>query len=177
MSTTDDNSLELRRIRRMLKQLYSLAEHSSLTGALAAGAVDAVEQYNRILERLEALGVTSGGLFKPLPEDASFDRLGVASKLLEGYLAEETVQPERTNSGDSNNVFIGNIGNLDELKDLGRVIRENLPDFLKKRGETPAPPASPVPPESPQASEAPTAPRPTAAPEAAAPIPMPDIVR
>jgi hypothetical protein len=115
--------------------------------------VDAVEQYNRILRRLEELKVISPAMFSPLPLDASFDRLGVVSKLMEGYLAEEVAEPSRENSGGGHKIIIGNsmgdLSGLEELKDLGRVIRENLPDFLRRRTEPPVPPTPPTPPTPP----------------------------
>ena len=126
---------EIRRIRRMLKQMYRLAEHASLTGAFSAGATDAVTQYNLILARLAELGAELGILFPPLPQDASFDRLGVASKLLEGYLEEEApTPPVSAQAGLGHNIVIGgNITGLEDLQDIGRMVRENLPDFLRKR--------------------------------------------
>jgi len=177
----------------MLKQMHSLATHSSLTGALAAGAVDAVAQYNQILERLTELGIISGNLFRPLPDDATFDRLGVASTLLEGYLLEEG-DGDRSSGNKHGNVIIGNIGGLDELKDLGRIIRDNLPDFIRKRAgegaeeEASAPPPPPppggfAPPPGgfapPPGGFAPPPPPPTPRrpDQDEEPIPMPDIAR
>ena len=152
MNEDEQTALELRRLRRMLKQMHSLSEHASLTGALSEGAMDAVQQYNRILRRLEELDVVTPGIFSMLPDDASFDRLGVLSKLLEGYLAEEFNDAPTNREGGGHKIIIGSnlgeINGLEELKDLGRIIRENLPDFLRKRTEPP-PPTPPIPPTPP----------------------------
>ncbi|MBC8101376.1 MAG: hypothetical protein H7Z41_02150 [Cytophagales bacterium] len=175
MSLNDESMTEVRRIRRMLKQMYRLAEHSSLTGALSGGAVDAVSQYNAILKRLGELAVVSGTLFPVLPEDASFDRLGVASRLLEGYLEEETPETEGRGAA-GHNIVIGNIGGLEDLKDLGRMVRENLPEFLRKRTSSDAPEVPgepPTPPTPPSGDPA----FPNAAAREEAPIPMPDLSR
>jgi len=154
MNEDEQTALELRRLRRMLKQMHSLSEHASLTGALSEGATDAVQQYNRILRRLEDLNVVTAGIFSILPADASFDRLGVLSKLLEGYLADEIPDSGKEGrEGGGHKIIIGSnlgeINGLEELKDLGRIIRENLPEFLRKRSEAPAPPTPPTPPTPP----------------------------
>jgi hypothetical protein len=132
---------ELRPIRNMLRQMYRMAEHASMTGALSAGAPDAVEKYNLLIAHLERLGLVAGPLFPPLPEDASFDRVGVASKLLDGYLEghleEEENGRQRGFSGGPN-IVIGNLPDLKELeklKDLGKTIREHLPEWLRQGAE------------------------------------------
>jgi hypothetical protein len=138
-----------------------------------------VQQYNRILKRLEELDVASLTLFPPLPDDACFDRLGVASKLLESYVADEPGGDGRGVGGGAANVIIGNIGGLDDLKDLGRTIRENLPDFLRKYvPQPPDPPAAAGAPtgNSPCHASTPTAAQPDAEPEDD-PIPRPDLSR
>ena len=150
MNDSEDTGLEVRRLRRLLKQMYILAEHSSLTGALTGGAVDAVEQYNRILSQLEELNLTTTLLFLPLPTDAAFDRLGVASKLLESYLTEETPEGNESGStGTSHKVIIGGVSGMDDLKEMGRLLRENLPGFLQQRmstaREAPVPAVPPTP--------------------------------
>ncbi len=131
----DETALEIRRMRRILKQMHRVAEHSSLTGALTEGATDAVTQYNLILTHLADRGVLSGiavSLFPPLPPDASFDRLGVASRLLEGYLEEELTGSAPVGNGQGDIIFSNHAG-LQEIQDLGRMVRENLPDFLRRR--------------------------------------------
>ena len=45
--------------------------------------------YNLLLTHLGELEVDLGGMFQPLPEAASFDRIGVASRLLRGYLTAD----------------------------------------------------------------------------------------
>lgn len=120
---------EVRRIRRVLRQMHQLAENSSLTGTLSGGAPEVAETYNRIHRYLTEQSVLSTNLFPSLPADASFERAGVAAKLLEGYLAED--------AGSDIRVTLPPIQpQLDELRDIGRTIRDNLPDFLKRKMET-----------------------------------------
>jgi hypothetical protein len=114
-----------------------MAEQASMTGALSAGAPDAVEKYNLIIAHLERLGLVSGPLFPPLPADASFDRVGVASKLLDGYLEDEDNGKQKGIHGGPN-IVIGNLPDLKELeklKDLGKTIREHLPEWLRQGPE------------------------------------------
>ena len=153
---------DIRRARRMLRELYSLAEHASLSGAFRKdGAVEGVQAYNQILRFLGEQAIETNGMFLPLAEDASFDRLGVAARLLRGYLEEEE-------EGDTDKrgvkIVVGKHGEqgghiaieeLGRLKDIGAIIREHLPDFLR----TP-PPAPPMPPTPPAPPAAPTPPVP-----------------
>jgi hypothetical protein len=180
MSQTDETAAEIRRIRRLLKQMYQMAEHSSLTGALAGGATDVIQTYNLILTRLGELGVVSGPLFLALPQDASFDRLGVASKLLAGYLEEEA--PASDVLRGVNNIHIGSIAGLEDIKDLGRLVRENLPEFLRARSAASSESQSGgqnAPESVPSTPDVTTAPAPVEGetPRSETPIPMPDFSR
>jgi hypothetical protein len=130
----ENNRAEIRRIRRLLGQIYRMAEHASLSGALANGAPDAVEKYNLILRHLESKGYDVSVLFPPLPEDSSFDRVGVAARLLEGYLAEDAEERPGKHTSHGPQVVIGNMSGLEELKDLGKTIRENIAEALSGAG-------------------------------------------
>jgi hypothetical protein len=122
--------MEVRRIRRMLRRIYALAEHNSLTGALQGAAPEVTETYNRILAYLTEQGILSTPLFPTLPPDASFERVGVAARLLDGYLVDDSMLP------DTRVTFPPLQEQMDDLRDLGRTIRDNLPDFLRRRMET-----------------------------------------
>jgi|GEM_PF-4461227 hypothetical protein len=133
--TEDPKVIEIRRIRRLLKEINKLADHASLTGSLRNGASEAAEMYNLSLHRLKELGIDATVLFRELPTDAGFDKVGVASKLLYGYLEEDETDTRRFHAP---NIVIGNLsglGDLDKLKDLGQTIRENLRDFLRDKLE------------------------------------------
>jgi len=81
-------SAEVRRLRRMLKELAELSQHASLTGSLRDGAAAAVRRYNAAIERLNEIDVPTTG-FTPLPAGAGYDELAVESASLAGYLQEE----------------------------------------------------------------------------------------
>jgi hypothetical protein len=70
----------------MLKSIADSAEHSSLTGSLKNGVKSAQQSYNRILQRLHALDLVSEELFAPLPDESSFDEIGLAATQLSAFL-------------------------------------------------------------------------------------------
>ncbi len=160
----NDRAAEVRRLRRLLKDIAELAQNASLTGSLQGGARTAVRRYNQVVLRLEQLGLASPGLFAPLPDDVSFDEIGVEATLLAGYLKEDEAptgagHPSHGSHNQSApfiNIVgpLGGMEGLNDLKDLGRVIRESLPEWLRSH----APPAPPTPPTPPTPPEPPTSP-------------------
>jgi NAD-dependent DNA ligase len=116
---------EVGRIRRMLHELGRLAEHASLTGSFAKAGITCVQQYNRLLSRLEQKGHVTTGWFDLLPEDASMADVGVSARLLSAYL-EDQEDDER-----SRNVIVG----LGDISKVGEMVREHLPDWLRHREE------------------------------------------
>ena len=135
--TASDNRADIRRLRRLLKEISELAQHASLTGALREGAPSAIRRYNAVLQQLERLGAVTPGFFGPLAETAGYDELGVDSKLLAGYIKEEGFDAESLPHDPHGNVIIGlgGLGELAELKDLGKMIREQFPDWLRGQQE------------------------------------------
>jgi hypothetical protein len=120
----------LRRARIILKGLAEMAEHASMTGALRKGAPDAVSAFNRILALTGEQGVELHDLISPLPEDASMDRVGVACKLLQMVLEDELEGEEEHDV----RVLVGRAKREEEMgriQDIGAVLRDHLPDFLK----------------------------------------------
>jgi len=178
-SAERERATEVRRLRRLLKDIADLAQHASLTGSLQGGVRTATRRYNTVITRLESLNVTSPGLFSALGDDTTFDELGVEASLLAGYLKEDE-QPadERGGNKSGNNSapfinIVGDLGSLhglEELKDLGKQIRESLPEWMRNRT---APPGVP--------EDVPTPPMPPTSPAAAprragdVPQPMPDL--
>ena len=137
MGRPESNLPEIRRIRRLLRETVRLAEHASLTGSLDKGGRIAIRQYNHIREHLQEIGAIPEDLFQDLDEDeATFDELGIVCGMLEGYLAEDD---EILNEGakSSTKVQVGMVGlkELEDLKEIGKVIRESLPDFLRKHAQ------------------------------------------
>jgi hypothetical protein len=139
----------VRRLRKMLGSMAELAQHASLTGSLEGGAAVAVRRYNGILQQLEQRGILKDSFFSPLPDKAGFDELGVDCTLLVSYLAEvereeeEEAAAEENNGGDEEATLRQPLAltqqsetitrELDELRRLGQVIREHLPEWLTER--------------------------------------------
>lgn len=134
MGRTEPNQPEIRRIRRLLRETVRLAEHASLTGSLDKGSRIAIRQYNHIREHLQDIGAIPEDLFQDLDEEeATFDELGIVCGMLEGYLADDD---EIQDGGGKNSAkVVGMVGlkELEDLKEIGKVIRESLPDFLRKQ--------------------------------------------
>ena len=120
--TPSDNRAEIR-------------QGASLTGHLSDGAPSAIRRYNAVLQHLERLGAVTPGFFGPLAETAGYDELGVESKLLAGYIKEEESDAESLPHGPQGNLIIGlgGLRELSELKDLGKMIREQLPAWVRGR--------------------------------------------
>lgn len=129
---------ELRSYYRMLREIAELAQEATMTGALQEGSRAGVRRYNSVVRQLESSGVTPAGMFEPLPENTEFAELGVESRLLAGYIKErqqEPAPPQPSNHGPSGNIIVGlgGLKELVELKDLGRLVRQHLPEWMQGR--------------------------------------------
>jgi hypothetical protein len=132
-----DTHTELRRLARMLEKTASMAEHASLTGSLAGGKEFAARSYNSVVEHLARIGEIPPGLFSPLSEDTSLDAVGIASAQLAEYLRaglpDEEQQKAKGGSMIGGDGFVINLGGLG---DIGELVREHLPEWLRgKRGQ------------------------------------------
>jgi hypothetical protein len=119
MDTTEPKpDVERDQLVKMLGTLYKTAEHASLTGAFRKGGAEAVGYYNRVLARFTERGDVSPTLFPPLEPTASFDEVGIAAKLLAGYLYVEQPEKKREVRLD----FEG----LSHLGEVGKRIRDEF---------------------------------------------------
>ena len=162
------NDLEIKRVRRLLRETARIAEHASLTGSLEKGSRLAIRQYNAIRAHLENTGVIPEELFPELDEDdCQFDELGVAAKLLDGYLDDEA-EPGKEESGNRRKrvevKFGAGMGEFGDFKGLAEMIRASLPEIVREHlrypPEPPTPPRPPEPPTPPVAPEPPAPPHP-----------------
>ena len=105
MGRNKEESMNIRKIRRLLHETKKIAENASLTGSLQGGAKIAIRQYNAILNHLQETGAIPEDLFQTLDEDeCSFDELGVTVAMLDGYLEEDEDESTTMNAesgGDS----------------------------------------------------------------------------
>ncbi len=147
--------MDIRRVRRLLRETARIAEHASLTGSLQKGSRLAVKQYNAIRQHLEDTGAIPEDLFPELDEDESdFDELGVAAKLLDGYLddEDESSSPENKNKHKRFEFNFGSTSDMHDLRSFGEIIRSQMPEILREHFDvkivppTPTPPVPPAPP-------------------------------
>ncbi|MCS6859020.1 MAG: hypothetical protein NZT92_01720 [Abditibacteriales bacterium] len=128
---------EVPRLVRMLVSISKMAKDASLTGTLREGKSMAIRQYNAVLARLKELGVISGDLFAPVAESASFDEVGVAAAQLADFLREDDEEYRRAwrHGGvlEASPKHIKIVGFPGNISDLGDILREYLPDFIKQR--------------------------------------------
>lgn len=135
----NENRTEIRRLHGLLREIARLAEHASLTGSMEKGAPSAVRRYNQTLARLELLGLLSEGMFTPLPADASFDEVGVDSKLLAGYLSHDVqesqgdVRPHRPHWKEGRERHRLRNEDLDSFREVGAILRENFPAWFQEK--------------------------------------------
>ncbi|MGC4046243.1 MAG: hypothetical protein QM758_20835 [Armatimonas sp.] len=113
---------ERRKMISMLKSLYELAEHSTLSGAFRKGAEIAVDHYNRILARLGEHEDFDGELFRPLEPTMTFHEVGVSAKLLKGWL-EAGMEKEDSHKAFG---FHFDVDGLSQLGEVGRKIRDEF---------------------------------------------------
>ena len=92
MGRNKEESMNIRKIRRLLHETKKIAETASLTGSLQGGARIAIRQYNSIRNHLQETGAIPEDLFQELDEDeCSFDELGVT--VTEGAKALGVTRP------------------------------------------------------------------------------------
>jgi hypothetical protein len=188
MGKNSSEDMNIRKMRRLLRETTRLAERASMTGSLQGGGRIAIRQYNAIRNHLQDEGVIPEDLFQELDEDeATFDELGVVTGMLESYLEDEeegleseaersAEDPERRGRrgrrhgrfewgawfGPGGARFLNDPQALRDLQQLGEDLRMHLPELLKWRDyvRSGQPPTPPSPPHTPTPPYAPHAPEP-----------------
>ena len=114
---------EIRQVLRLLETTARLIETSAITDQFSDGEERCARQFNNALNLLTDLGAVPDGLFEPLETDAAFGDICFACHQVSAYVKESCAddfdfsQIKKT------------IG--DELKDVGEVVRQSMPSFLK----------------------------------------------
>jgi hypothetical protein len=126
---------EIRGIIRMLKVTAGRAEDLVMTGGPIHGSAAGVRQYNAVLKRISNSTFADPELFIPLEEDASFADLGIACEQLAAYLGGITEAAEPGKAKKAAPQIMGpvsiKVGDVGELGDLGEIIRQAMPSWLK----------------------------------------------
>jgi hypothetical protein len=154
-----DPNLELRRLVALLDKTAKVAEHGSLTGSLTSGKAYAIRSYNSIRQHVVSTGEAPESLFPPLADNAGLADVGIACAQLAEYLRTGLPEPPRSNRGSHKGAFLkageGDvIISLGDLGDIGEMVRERLPEWL--RGKRPTPPQPPQPPGAPEPPQPPS---------------------
>ena len=123
MSNEHESQKEIRRILRLLETTARIVETSAITDHFSDGAERCARQFNNALALLADLGAVPDGLFEPLETDASFGDICFACHQVSAYVREGCIDDF---DFDQMKKTIG-----DELKDVGEVMRQSMPSFLK----------------------------------------------
>lgn len=123
MSNAHESQKEIRRILRLLETTARLIETSTITDEFSGGEERCAQQFNNALGRLSALDAVPDGLFEPLESGAAFGDICFACHQVAAYLKDGLAD-----DFDFSQVT-KTIG--DELKDVGEVVRQSVPSFLK----------------------------------------------
>ena len=115
---------EIRRILRLLETTARIVETSAITDHFSEGEERCARQFNNALNLLTDLDAVPDSLFEPLDtDDASFGDICFACHQVSAYIKEGCVDDF---DFDHMKKTIG-----DELKDVGEVVRQSMPSFLK----------------------------------------------
>ena len=123
MSNELESQKEIRRILRLLETTARIIETSTITDQFTGGEERCARQFNNALNRLIELGAVPTDLFEPLETDAAFGDVCFACHQVAAYLRE----------GCADDFDFSHMKKTigDELKDVGEVVRQSMPDFLK----------------------------------------------
>ena len=114
---------EIRQILRLLETTARLIETSAITDQFSDGEERCARQFNNALNLLADLGAVPDGLFEPLETDAAFGDICFACHQVSAYVKESYADDFDFSQ------ITKTIG--DELKDVGEVVRQSMPSFLK----------------------------------------------
>ena len=124
MSNERESQKEIRRILRLLETTARIVETSAITDHFSEGAERCARQFNNALNLLTDLDAVPDSLFEPLDiDDTSFGDICFACHQVSAYIKEGCVDDF---DFDHLKKTIG-----DELKDVGEVVRQSMPSFLK----------------------------------------------
>ena len=140
-----DRDREIKRLLNVLRRMARTARMNQWTGVRERADIYSVEQYNRILERFNALDATeTPGLFVPLREDATWNMLSNACRDLSAYYEEDT--PNGSKGGwngvwtdAKSGIWIDKTafksGMPPEVSELGHFIREKISEWQERKQE------------------------------------------
>ena len=130
---------ELRTIVQMLDATTKTADHLRMTHSdVDQRSPAGVRHYNSIVKRLEDTDTIPKDLFSPLEEDASFVDLGMCCEQVAAYLRgmiEEPAEGKKAVTPQIMGPVSIKVGDLGNLKDLGQLIRQAMPSWIREHME------------------------------------------
>lgn len=135
---------EIAKLINVLRRTSRMALQSEWTGGAQDAASFCIEQYNRVLARLQEIDPDVGAVFSPLPAGSSLTVAAMACRQLAAYYEDE-VPPDR-GWGKAYNFNVGPKPFKDfwqksarEIEDLGEFIRESIDEWTRQRRHRPRP--------------------------------------
>lgn len=127
---------EIAKLVNVLRRTARIAMQSELTGVGQESASIAVEQYNRVLNRLKEIDPSVGAVFEPLSADSSLAATAMACRQIAAYYEDEVGWGRTHGIGVSFDTqafkdFWSKAGR--EIEDLGEFIRESVEEWAKQR--------------------------------------------
>jgi len=129
---------EITKLINVLRKTSRMALQSEWTGSGQDTASFCIEQYNRVLARLQEIDPDSRAVFSPLPSGSSLAVAAMACRQLAAYYEDE-VSPDRE-WGKAYNFNVGSQPFKDfwqkgarEIEDLGEFIRESIDEWTRQR--------------------------------------------
>ena len=129
----------LNQYKHVLEITKEFAFQASITGMQSGGEKRCIQMFNKILMVVEDQLVT--GLVEPLNADANYSEISIACTQLLALLDENHEEDYRNNRNKSQGVF-GDFENLfqgfdndfqDVFRDLGKKVRDNIPQVIKDK--------------------------------------------
>lgn len=145
MERQTDTQRETRRLLNVLQRMARTARMNQWTGVREVAENYSIDQYNRILERLQAMdGGPGAPLFAALPPEATWSMLSNACRDLAAYF-EEGDNGRRGGGWDGiwtdakNGIWIDKRalrhGIPQEVNELGHFIREKISEWQDRKRE------------------------------------------
>lgn len=123
-------TLTVKQAKTLLKELASVSEHASLTGAYSDGLPSARDKINWLMAWAEAQQIAPTGFFRPLSESAGWGEVGVEARMMMASLKEvdEFEEEDDMPPPDEDD----EVPQDEEGRDYGFIFGEGLGRKLKK---------------------------------------------
>lgn len=135
----EEREREIAKLVNVLRRSARMAMQSELTGVGQESASFAVEQYNRVLNRLKEIDPPVGAVFEPLNAGSSMAVAAMACRQLAAYYEDEVRCGRPYGLGVSFDPrafkdFWSKTGQ--EIEDLGEFIRESIHEWARHRKQS-----------------------------------------